>query len=48
MQAPVELMFRVLVSSMNSTPVASVPRKKTGIWMRIRGLSRCWEEGTDF
>ena len=30
-QAPVELMFSVLESSMNSAPEVSVARKKTGI-----------------
>jgi len=30
MHAPVALMFRVFVSSMNSTPEVSTPRRKTG------------------
>jgi hypothetical protein len=36
MQAPVELMFRVLVSSIKSAPDASVARKKTGTCRRSR------------
>ena len=35
--APVALILRVLVSSMNSTPDVSTPRRKTGTWRRIRG-----------
>jgi len=42
MQAPVALMFRVLVSSMNSTPEVSTPRRKTGTCRRIRGDRRRW------
>jgi hypothetical protein len=48
MQAPVALMLMVLVSSIKPTPVASVPRRKTGIWMRMRGDWRWWELDTDF
>lgn len=40
MHAPVALMFSVFVSSINSTPSASVPLTNTGIWMRIRGFCR--------
>ena len=36
-QAPVELMLRVLVSSMNSAPEVSVARRNTGICRRMRG-----------
>src|SRR6266704_753779 len=39
-QAPVALMLRVLVSSMNSAPEASVPRTKTGTCNRMRGERR--------
>jgi len=40
MQAPVALMLSVLVSSMNSTPEVSTPRRKTGTWRRMRGEPR--------
>ena len=40
MQAPVELILRVLVSSMNSAPETSVPLRKTGTCKRIRGERR--------
>jgi hypothetical protein len=40
MQAPVALMLNVLVSSMNSTPDESTPRRKTGTWSRMRGERR--------
>jgi hypothetical protein len=40
MQAPVALMLKVFVSSMNSTPEESTPRRKTGTWSRIRGERR--------
>ena len=40
MQAPVALILKVLVSSMNSTPEESTPRRKTGTWSRIRGERR--------
>jgi len=48
MHAPVALMFSVLVSSINPVPIASVPRRKTGIWMRMRGDCRCCVSDTDF
>ena len=37
MQAPKALILRVLVSSMNSAPEASVPRMNTGTCKRMRG-----------
>jgi hypothetical protein len=40
MHAPVALMLNVLVSSMNSTPDESTPRRKTGTWSRMRGERR--------
>ena len=39
-QAPVALMLKVLVSSMNSAPEESTPRRNTGTWSRIRGERR--------
>ena len=39
-QAPVALILRVRVSSMNSVPDASAARKKTGTCKRIRGDDR--------
>jgi hypothetical protein len=39
-QAPVALILRVFVSSMNSTPDTSVPRRKTGTCKRMRGECR--------
>jgi len=39
-QAPVALILRVLVSSMNSAPDTSVPLRKTGTCNRIRGERR--------
>jgi len=44
MQAPVALMFRVFVNSMNSIPEVSEPRMKTGICSLILGERRCWED----
>jgi hypothetical protein len=42
MHAPAEPMFNVLVSSMNSIPETSAPRRNTGTCRRIRGaLRRC-------
>jgi len=41
--APEELIFNVFVSSMNSAPEESIPRKKTGTCNRIRGERRDWE-----
>jgi hypothetical protein len=41
MQAPVALIFNVLVSSMNSMPDASEPRINTGTWSLILGERRC-------
>ena len=42
--APVALILSVLVSSMNSTPEVSTPRRKTGTCRRIRGdRRRCAE-----
>jgi hypothetical protein len=46
MQAPVALIFNVLVSSMNSMPDASEPRMKTGTWSLILGERRCCEDST--
>jgi hypothetical protein len=40
MHAPVALIFRVLVSSMNSTPEVSTPRRNTGTCRRMRGDRR--------
>src|SRR5258708_6217064 len=40
MQAPVELILKVLVSSMNSAPDTSVPLRKTGTCRRMRGERR--------
>lgn len=40
MHAPVELMFIVLVSSINSVPALSLPRTNTGTCRRIRGDTR--------
>jgi len=39
-QAPVALILRVLVSSMNSAPETSVPLRKTGTCKRMRGERR--------
>lgn len=39
-QAPVELMFSVFVSSMNSVPDVSNARRKTGTWREMRGDRR--------
>jgi hypothetical protein len=39
-QAPVALILRVFVSSMNSIPDTSVPRRKTGTCKRMRGACR--------
>jgi len=46
MQAPVELILRVLVSSMNSAPDTSLPLRKTGTCKRIRGERRAEEVST--
>ncbi len=40
MQAPVALILRVLVSSMNSVPETSVPLRNTGTCKRMRGELR--------
>src|SRR5260370_26942753 len=40
MQAPVQLILRVLVSSMNSAPDTSAALRKTGTCKRIRGERR--------
>lgn len=45
-QAPVELILRVFVSSMNSAPEVSAARKKTGICRRMRGDRRELEGST--
>src|SRR5579862_6578640 len=45
-QAPVALMFRVLVNSMKSVPEASEARRNTGTWRRIRGERRVRCEST--
>ena len=45
-QAPMALILSVFVSSMNSAPEASEPRRKTGTWMRMRGDRRDSEEST--
>jgi hypothetical protein len=45
-QAPVELILRVLVSSMNSAPDTSVPRRKMGTCKRMRGERRVDEVST--
>jgi hypothetical protein len=39
-QAPVELILRVLVSSTNSAPDTSVPLRNTGTCKRMRGERR--------
>jgi hypothetical protein len=44
MQAPVALIFRVFVNSINSRPVASEALRKTGTWRRSRGELRVGEE----
>src|SRR5260370_28536357 len=44
MQAPVALILRVFVSSINSNPVASEALRKTGTWRRRRGERRVCEE----
>jgi hypothetical protein len=46
MQAPVALMFKVFVNSINSMPVISEARRKTGTWMWRRGQRRVVEEPT--
>ncbi len=46
MQAPLELILRVLVSSMNSAPDTSLPLRKTGTCKRIRGERRADEVST--
>ena len=46
MQAPVELILRVLVSSINSAPDTSVALRKTGTCKRIRGERRVDEVST--
>jgi len=46
MQAPVALILRVFVSSMNSNPVASDALRKTGTCRRKRGERRVCEEST--
>ena len=45
-QAPVELILRVLVSSMNSAPETSVARRNTGTCKRMRGERRVEEVST--
>jgi hypothetical protein len=45
-QAPVALILSVFVSSMNSAPEASEPRRNTGTWMRMRDDRRDSEEST--
>src|SRR6267142_38223 len=46
-QAPVALILRVFVSSMNSAPDASVPRMKTGTCKRMRGERRVEDDATN-
>ena len=46
MQAPVALILSVFVSSMNSAPEVSEPRRNTGTWMRRRDDRRDSEEST--
>jgi hypothetical protein len=45
-QAPVALRLSVFVSSINSAPEASEPRRNTGTWMRMRDDRRDSEEST--
>lgn len=45
-QAPVALILSVFVSSINSDPDASEPRRNTGTWMRMRDDRRDSEEST--
>ena len=46
-QAPVELILRVLVSSTNSAPDTSVPLRNTGTCKRMRGERRVDEDSTN-